>query len=488
MKTKLLLVVAALFIYANTQAQIADGSVAPDFTVDDIFGNTHSLQDYLDDGKTVILNISATWCGPCWNYMQGGAFKDVYLSHGSLGSGDIVILYIEGSANPNEAVDLLYGIGDNTLGNWVDGTPYPIIASQALASSYQISYFPTIYRICPDGFVFEMGQLNRQGIINNLESNCSGVSIDNVDDHVAAEVKEIKVCEDGETTEVQIEVTNYGNTITSLEVEVDVNGVIETVTEDVSVNKWGTTIVGVEITANEGDQVFAEVISVNNNSPHNPEITLSETVTEVAAPTGRDVVINVYTDNYPGEISWNILDESGNAVVSGGPYQEGNDDQWGGGGPDAQTTKTYEVNLPGGEQCFNIELLDSFGDGWSLSAANWDPGIEIFYQGESIYKEVVGNFGFEIEFDKAMKHLVTMNAEDFEFQTLNVYPNPSNGRFNVTSSDEFEVTVFNMQGKKVYQQKGLSRNATLNLNEASGIYIAEFISGTKKSTQKLIIK
>ena len=46
-------------------AQLADGSVAPDFTVTDINGNSHRLYDYLNNGYTVIIDISATWCPPC---------------------------------------------------------------------------------------------------------------------------------------------------------------------------------------------------------------------------------------------------------------------------------------------------------------------------------------------------------------------------------------------------------------------------------------
>ncbi|MGM0635026.1 MAG: T9SS type A sorting domain-containing protein [Bacteroidota bacterium] len=486
MKIKLFLLMLVVMLSYDSQAQIADGSVAPDFTANDIFGNSHNLQSYLDDGKTVILNISATWCGPCWNYKETGALKDIYYSYGEHGSDEVVILYIEG--DQSTGIDELYGISGNTIGNWVANTPFPIISDASIANDYQITYFPTVYRICPDGLVYEMGQLSNTDIISHIDNNCSSVELTDPDNHVAVKTGEVKVCEDGETTEVEVEITNYGNTVTSLDIDVDVNGTIETITESVNLNRWETTTVNLEIDANEGDEVFAEAVSVNNQTP-NSSLAVSETTeVQVAAPTGRDIEVHISTDNYPGEISWNILDENGNVAATGGPYQEGTDDQWGGGGPDALTTIVHSINLPGGEQCFSIQLLDAFGDGWSLTNGDHNPGVEIFYEDESIFNETVGSFGDEITFSRSMKHLVTMNTEDFATTSLEVFPNPSQGKFNINSSTNFDVVIYDIQGKIVYQASKLNKTSSIELSESSGIYIAEFTSGSEKTTKKLIIK
>ena len=53
-----------------------------------------------------------------------------------------------------------YGTGGNTVGNWITGTPMPIIDNSGIASDYQIRYFPTIFMICPDRIVREVGQLS----------------------------------------------------------------------------------------------------------------------------------------------------------------------------------------------------------------------------------------------------------------------------------------------------------------------------------------
>ena len=90
----------------NASAQLANGSIAPDFSTVDMNGNEHRLYDYLDQGYTVILDISATWCGPCWNYHSGGTFEEVWAAHGPAGqpgvspntTDDVMILWIEGDA------------------------------------------------------------------------------------------------------------------------------------------------------------------------------------------------------------------------------------------------------------------------------------------------------------------------------------------------------------------------------------------------------
>ena len=41
------------------------GHISTPFTATDVYGNTVSLQSYLDAGKCVVIDYSCTWCGPC---------------------------------------------------------------------------------------------------------------------------------------------------------------------------------------------------------------------------------------------------------------------------------------------------------------------------------------------------------------------------------------------------------------------------------------
>ena len=74
--------VAAAMISFGAFAQLPDGSMAPDFTATDINGVEHNLYSYLDSGYQVILDFSATWCGPCWSYHTSGVFSELNATYG----------------------------------------------------------------------------------------------------------------------------------------------------------------------------------------------------------------------------------------------------------------------------------------------------------------------------------------------------------------------------------------------------------------------
>ena len=85
-KTLLTLLVLAGISSANTSnAQLADGSIAPDWTLTDINGTSHNLYSLLDNGYSVVIDLNATWCGPCWSYHQAGELEDLWVNHGPAG-------------------------------------------------------------------------------------------------------------------------------------------------------------------------------------------------------------------------------------------------------------------------------------------------------------------------------------------------------------------------------------------------------------------
>ena len=228
MKKLLLLLMLCLSITIN--AQLPNLSIAPNWTLTDVNGTAHSLYDYLDNNYTVFLDFSAVWCGPCWNYHIGGALEDLYVNHGPSGfpsvsantTDDVMVFMIEGDAN---ALACIYGVGCNTQGDWVAGTPYPIFCTDGtvnndnVTSAYSINYWPTIYMICPDRVLIEAGQSNSPYNLLNCNPAANLLNDPKVMSYSGAAIQ----C-DG-TLAPTVTIMNNGiNNLMSLDIEVDVSG------------------------------------------------------------------------------------------------------------------------------------------------------------------------------------------------------------------------------------------------------------------------
>lgn len=124
---------------------------APDFTLVDQFGNSHTLSEY--KGKTVFLNFWATWCGPC--RMEMPYIQQVYEDYGS-NSGDVLIL---GVANPKtEEHPNNSDVVQNEIESFLseNGYTYPVVMDLdgSVFATYGIQAFPTTFMIDKNGNVY----------------------------------------------------------------------------------------------------------------------------------------------------------------------------------------------------------------------------------------------------------------------------------------------------------------------------------------------
>lgn len=486
---KILLSVCALATF-GVNAQLPAGSTAPDFTATDVYENSHSLYaDYLNEGKHVLLNISATWCGPCWNYHNTHALADFYEAYGPNGSDEAMVLYVEGDSST--PVSAIFGTGSNTWGDWTVGTPYPIIDSGAIADSYQINAYPTLYRICSNGIVTQLNQLTAVNLKNNLNNNCG--TLTGVPNHVKVLPSNIYACSSsgGSAT---FKVKNYGNNnITEAVLVLKESGtVVATQTFTGNVAQFGTgNVVFQSLDLVAGGDYSVEIQSVNGGTIHNSDFAVADVEEVFIADEVEyaNLQVKVYTDSYPGEIRWRIKNSAGTIIANAGPYQGNGNNA---GGADANTTKTHNISVVANE-CYTIELLDQYGDGWGLpSAAQTNtPGLEVFENGNSvIFVNGTGAFSNNAPLIRpsAFKTAGSLGAENFVQSKFSMYPNPSNGIVNISTSEVVDINVVDITGKIVHQIKSLENNASVDLSSLQkGVYMIQISGETINKTEKLIL-
>ena len=140
---------------------------APDFTLTDQYGETHTLSDY--KGRVVFLNFWATWCGPCRSEMPH--IEELYEEYGK-NQGEVIFL---GVATPGGQEKNQAGIEDFLAQN---GYTFPTVfdTSGDVRDEYFISAFPTTFMIDKDGKVFGYvsGALDKETMRDIIRQTQSG--------------------------------------------------------------------------------------------------------------------------------------------------------------------------------------------------------------------------------------------------------------------------------------------------------------------------
>lgn len=339
-KLLLLSLFCAGFIMAN--AQLSDGSPAPDFTVYEIdksngtilSNDPYTLYQYTDSGKLVFLDFFATWCGPCWTYHQSGSFETLYSQHGPNGTNEIMAFGIEGSYGNYASLNGsgADNAGNQTQGNWLNGVLYPIIPTtmspntQAVVNSYDIAYYPTVYVVCPTRLVYEIGQKSADALYAAKTEVCSPydptvptnavIAKYNVQDGVGG-INYNYLCEATATPKIFLQ--NVGdNALTSAEFQIAFNGQTTTYSWTGSLQKFEKATVTLPQIHVEGHGTYDYVVTLVSTNGAAETDTVSNT-RSFSFAVNAEATSNFVTETFSNGIQfpW-FQDENDNLDVYNG--------------------------------------------------------------------------------------------------------------------------------------------------------------------------
>lgn len=480
MKQFLLLFLFILVFIKSAEAQIVSGTkLSSNIAAKDINGNDVDIYADLAAGKTVFLDIFATWCSPCWSFHQTHILEELHQEFGPDGTDQIRVYAIEGD-NTTPLSDISQA-SSSSVGNWLDGISYSVINNHNFNTILKIEAFPSLYVIRPDKTVFNIfgNHFNKSvwesAILPTVEKDLI----------LPTAIADKNFCAIT-SYPGKPKIINMGTTpISSIDATLSINGV-ETL---ISVNKTLGVFESSELnfgtkSVTETTEFIVSIDAIDGVEDKIDDISQLKTTYYRPVVSENSITVKFTTDFYPSEISWNLSDEKNNVLFTQPNYKAGNEDQYGGGGEDANREFTYTIPVEKTNiKCLTLLITDSFGDGMTaFNSTHPIPGVEFYNsKGELIKPKLTSDFNFRSSTADTPSSTKAYAAVDFssslsdeEFvENLNVFPNPVNDILNINmtikADTEYEVFVTDIMGASV---TSINKNTNfLNVsNLTSGMY------------------
>ncbi len=481
MKSNLLITIVLLLSFGNAQAQLPNGSIAPDFTLTDINGTTHSLyQDYLDQGYTVFLDFSAVWCPPCWSYHTSGALDELYENHGPLGhpnvnsstTNDVMVFLIEADGSSEECIG---GNGCGTHGDWISGTSFPIICTDGtvnnndVSQAYAVPYFPAMYQVCPDRTITLCGT---SASPYSLVTDCLPPPSANNDARSFMNNSAATGCS---SISPVITLQNYGyDNLTEVKIDVSLNGVFQyTTIFDTTYSSVLNTDVPLNLQTYEmADALLDPVTGLSNNDVITIDVSMPNGVADADPLNNQTItfIVDLGFDNayWDGQLSidvdgdntnsWYLKQVSNNFIIASG---------YGG-----VTGATLNFPLTFNE-CYTLQSIQGNGLQYTVTDAQG----QIILDGAATSVEDFDNFSTGNE-------VWTVGVEDQDISSISVYPIPTKNKIYIEGEYDY-LRLVDLLGKEVLHATDVKSINVAGLKV--GMYMLEIIFANKRYYQKIQI-
>ena len=345
-----LLALALALMSVTGLAQLPDGSVAPDFVATDINGSEHHLYSYLDSGYQVVLLFETTWNSPGWSYHTSETLRTLHEEYGPDGTDEIRVLMLE--SDSQTTLEDLAGTGANTQGDWITGTPYPIIDdAESIFDAFECNYYPTIFTICPNRLLKESDQASVADHAAIFQApECAAPSLPQ-DASLIGFHGETWAC--GSTPYlIEVSLMNTGiDPLTSCVIaayngatevgSIDWSGHLETFESEI--------VVVASPFLEESTEFQVSIISEDGDASNN---SVSSGLIQTATQTIGTLRFSLLTDTYPSETSWSLSNQNAEIVAGADEFN-------------AVTTHNYDLDLQQG--CHVLRVFDTYGDGLNVT-------------------------------------------------------------------------------------------------------------------------
>jgi thiol-disulfide isomerase/thioredoxin len=486
---------------------------APDFMETDLDGITHNLySDYLNQGKAVYIDLSATWCGPCIELHERGYFNEFYDLHGPNGYDDGHVLLIESDASTPPSS--LYGPGGNY--NWVEESNYPVIddADESVYDDYEGAGYPTICLVCPDRTYYKDNEaglywtdiVSAQYLEDKMYEMCGNSIIPQNDlDAALLGITSLNTyC--GENYYPKVEVRNVGTEpITSIEFEVYVdNNLASNYTWSGTLLTFDKIAVNIPYIMGTGTNMNLEVVISTVNGQQDA-VSSNNALTKTVdvgyhSLYGDEVNIVAHIDQMGWQCQWQFIDPEDNVVGEVNYYPTGDLED-----PLPEPEDYTFTGLSSG--CYTFHAYDALANGLvDFSLTEWGSGPDptIYYPTPGfVFTDVNGDYMGSLQtFDYFNDYSILVGADATGGYTsvdeltglneLSVYPNPAQSELYIQSEglQDGELELINLLGESVPIATNLlnADRAKIDVSHLpSGIYFLRLSIRNTSITTKIIV-
>ena len=340
-----------LLIFVLIQS-VLFAQTAPNLIISDLDGTTHNLYDYIDEGKTVILDFFIINCTSC----QDGAphLDSFWDNYGPNGTDQIQVISIEVSNTSDQQVSTI-------AEEW--GIENPVVNLLETPTAYNsfISGYPTYIIICPDKSMTALLDFNYPETILAWEQNINRCVYGENFTDVNIFANDIVHCE--EYIQANLDVGNTGTTTVS---ELSIDVFIDSTYQSTIIwnhllapnTNSNSTPFPIQYSSSEISGEFIEFYVSTDQDINQENNRDSHDLSDGKRTTHSQLTIEIGMDNYPDDLSWSLTNSTGDIIIEGI-------------GEDYEAYEEFEIiTYLDLNDCYTFTILDSYGDGLCCNLGN----------------------------------------------------------------------------------------------------------------------